>query len=304
MNFQIANAVLAEFDLRRQNLLKRIITAVVCLAVFIPILLLSGEIPLLFSGVIALLALISAYEICGCVGVRKAVYISFPSYALVIASMALGICYMQQLHEMSFKTFALWMFAILFLYVFVVFASSMLSNGGTRFSQACETIAAVVYIIIGFISVLFTRYRDMGAYLLPLIFIGVWVTDSGAYFVGSLMGKHKLIPQVSPKKTVEGAVGGVLGCVLGYVIYALVLTFAFDVKVNYLYLIILAVVVAIIDQIGDLIASFMKREQGIKDFGNIFPGHGGVMDRFDSTLAVAPAILFVLQLASMTIFKL
>lgn len=295
---------MAEFDVRRLDLLKRIITAIVCLAVFIPILLLSGEVPLLFSTVMALLALVSVYEMCGCVGVRKAFYVSLPSYAAVIAEMSLAICYMQQYRGMSFKTFALWTFSLLFLYVFFIFASSMLSNGGTRFSQACETIAAVVYIIVGFVSVLFTRYRDMGAYILPLIFIGVWLTDSGAYFVGSFLGKHKLIPQVSPKKTVEGALGGILGCIVGYVMYALVLIFAFDVEVNYFYLIILAVIVSIIDQIGDLIASFMKREQGIKDFGNIFPGHGGVMDRFDSTLAVAPVILFMLQLFSMNVFKL
>ena len=130
----------------------------------------------------------------------------------------------------------------------------------------------------------------VGQYAYILIFIGAWATDTGAYFVGVLFGKHKLIPAVSPKKTVEGALGGILGCVFGFVVYGLILNFFFDVKVNYLPLVLLAILVAIVSQIGDLIASYLKRESGIKDFGTIFPGHGGIMDRFDSIIAVAPVI--------------
>lgn len=167
----------------------------------------------------------------------------------------------------------------------------MFSCGNIKFSQAAELVSVTCYIIIGFLSIILLRkWPETGQYLYLLIFIGAWMTDTGAYFVGVLFGKHKLIPAVSPKKTVEGAVGGVFGCVIGYAVYGLILDKCFSVSVNYIALLILAVVIAVVSQLGDLIASYIKREQGIKDFGFIFPGHGGVMDRFDSIIAVAPVI--------------
>ena len=98
------------------------------------------------------------------------------------------------------------------------------------------------------------------------------------------------------KKTVEGALGGILGCVVGYLIFALILNAFFEVKVNYIVLILLAIIISVISQCGDLIASYVKRDKGIKDYGAIFPGHGGMMDRFDSIIAVAPIILSIVLL--------
>jgi len=108
-----------------------------------------------------------------------------------------------------------------------------------------------------------------------------------------LFGKHKLIPKVSPKKTVEGAFGGILGCIVGFVLYGLIMQAISEVKVNYIAIILLAIVISIVSQFGDLVASYIKREREIKDFGFIFPGHGGVLDRFDSIIAVAPTIYFI-----------
>ena len=93
-----------------------------------------------------------------------------------------------------------------------------------------------------------------------------------------------------PDKTVEGAIGGVAGCVIAYCVYGLILVKFFDTSVKFLPLVIMGLIIGVVDQIGDLIASYIKREQGIKDYGTIFPGHGGVMDRFDSILAIAPVI--------------
>ena len=286
-------------------MLKRIITAAVGLAIFIPTLIFADEVPLLFLCVIGLLAAIAVYEICGCVGVRKAFFVSIPTYAVTISVMALGILYSQQYIKMEFKTFAMIIFGILFLYLFFILACTMLSDGGTRLVQTCETAAVTVYILIGFMSMIFTRYgSDVGGYNLMLIFLGVWTTDTGAYFIGKAFGKKKLIPDVSPNKTVAGAFGGVFGCLLGYAIYGLILKFALSIDVNFIYLLILAIIIAVIDQIGDLIASFIKRERGIKDFGTLFPGHGGVMDRFDSAIAVAPVIFFLLYFTRLSVFAL
>ena len=187
--------------------------------------------------------------------------------------------------------------------MFIVFTVSMLSSGNIRFSQSAELVSFTAYIITGFLSILLLREADMGKYLYLLVFIGAWSTDTGAYFAGVLFGKHKLIPEVSPKKTVEGAFGGVLGCVLGFVIYGFIISKRHpEISVNYLLLVPLALAVAVISQLGDLIASFVKREQGIKDFGFIFPGHGGVLDRFDSIIAVAPLIYIASLFVTKDIF--
>ena len=140
---------------------------------------------------------------------------------------------------------------------------------------------------------LLRRQGDAGVYLYGLIFIGAWMTDTGAYFVGVLFGKHKLIPKVSPKKTIEGAFGGILGCIVGFVLYGFIIQSICDVKVNYVAMIVVATVISVVSQFGDLVASYIKREREIKDFGFIFPGHGGVLDRFDSIIAVAPTIYFI-----------
>lgn len=291
-------------------MLKRIITAAVCLAIFIPVLIFSGTTAgkIIFISLLAALAVIGVYELAGCIGLRRKWLISIPSYIFTVLIMV----FVLYLPDKS------WMikvaFATAFLYIFVTFSVSMLSSGNVRMSQTAELVSVSAYIVIGFLCIILTRYATssnidgyvrtiMGNYLYMLIFIGAWATDSGAYFVGVLMGKHKLIPSVSPHKTVEGAIGGVLGCAVGYAIYGAVLSLAFNVKVNWAALMILAVIIAVVDQFGDLIASYIKREQGIKDFGTIFPGHGGVLDRFDSIIAIAPVIYIFSMLARVNIFS-
>lgn len=291
-------------------MLKRIITAVVCLAIFIPVLIFSGTAvgKIVFISLLALLAVVGVYELAGCIGLRRKWSISIPSYIFAVIMMAFVLF----LPEKS------WMiktaFAVSFLYIFVTFSISMLSSGNVRMSQTAELVSVSAYIVIGFLCIILTRYATasnidgdvrtiMGNYLYMLIFLGAWATDAGAYFVGVAIGKHKLIPGVSPNKTVEGAIGGVLGCAVGYAIYGAVLSIAYDVKVNWAMLMTLAVIIAVVDQFGDLIASYIKREQGIKDFGTIFPGHGGVLDRFDSIIAIAPVIYIFSMLARVNIFS-
>lgn len=274
----------------------RIVTAIVCLALFIPTLIFSYT--WVFTAVMTLLALVAVYEICGCIGVRKAIFISVPAYAVTAVVMLL-ILYCRDK-----KLFLPIVCAAALLFMFIVFTVSMFSSGNIRFSQSAELISFTAYIITGFLSILLLRGTEMGKYLYLLVFIGAWSTDTGAYFIGVLFGKHKLIPEVSPKKTVEGAFGGVLGCVVGFVLYGFIVSkLHSDIRVNYLMLILLALVVSVVSQLGDLIASFVKREQGIKDFGFIFPGHGGVLDRFDSIIAVAPLIYIASLFVTKDIFS-
>lgn len=138
--------------------------------------------------------------------------------------------------------------------------------------------------------------HDLGRYWILLPFVMAFLADSGAYFIGKRFGKHKLAPKISPKKTVEGVYGGVLGAVAGVIIYCLVLQFCFSRQIQYFYAVIYGLVGAVGSVIGDLSFSAIKRQAGIKDFGNLIPGHGGMLDRFDSMVVVAPLAELLLLL--------
>lgn len=270
----------------------RIITAVVALCALMPVLLLSQTI--IFPVAMSICAMIAVYEVMGCIDVRKKW--SFFLTTLFFSAMILSfsVIYFVISAEMNMLPM---IFALTYIYVFLIFAFTMFSKGEIKFNQATKLVALTMYVLIGFISIILLRREpSAGQYIYLLVFIGAWTTDTGAYFVGVFFGKHKLIPEVSPKKTVEGALGGILGCVLGYLIFGMIVSCFFNATVNFISLSLLAVAVSIISQCGDLIASYVKREHGIKDYGSLFPGHGGIMDRFDSIIAVAPIILVTVLL--------
>lgn len=131
-----------------------------------------------------------------------------------------------------------------------------------------------------------------GIYLIWFVFIISWFSDTAAYYTGRAFGKTKLCPEVSPKKTVEGAVGGLLGSTIGCIIYGYILKIFTAINIPITHLIIIGLAGSIISMLGDLSASSIKRNAGVKDYGNIMPGHGGVLDRFDSILFVAPLIYY------------
>jgi phosphatidate cytidylyltransferase len=280
-------------------MLKRVITAIVAICVLIPCLILSDTV--IFPIACGIVALIALYEITGCIGVRKKWLISGMTFlygalvSAVVTAYFVGVKNSAEFYSIfSMEKVVVMVFGATFAYIFLTCCFTMLSLGEIKFLQAAELITWTLYIMIGIMSIaLLRRQGDAGVYLYGLIFIGAWMTDTGAYFVGVLFGKHKLIPKVSPKKTIEGAFGGILGCIVGFVLYGFIIQSICDVKVNYVAMIILATVIAVVSQFGDLVASYIKREREIKDFGFIFPGHGGVLDRFDSIIAVAPTIYFI-----------
>ena len=142
------------------------------------------------------------------------------------------------------------------------------------------------------------RDSRYGAMLYILAFLGPWISDSAAYFCGRAFGRHKLIPDVSPKKTIEGAVGGVIFTGITFAAYAFVVLNRNAGLLQYAILFAVGMIVSAVAQIGDLIASLVKRKYGVKDYGTLFPGHGGVMDRFDSVLITAPILLVIAEIAA------
>ncbi len=156
----------------------------------------------------------------------------------------------------------------------------------------------VIYIVPAFLIMCIIRDHIFGVYLLGLVFVSSTITDTFAYFVGKAIGKNKLAPKLSPNKTIEGSVGGSLASTVVFVICAITILqnkFLFTLEMNDIgILFLIGLASSILSQIGDLSASAIKRITGIKDYGNLIPGHGGVLDRIDSTLFTAPVMYVVL----------
>ncbi len=146
-----------------------------------------------------------------------------------------------------------------------------------------------------------TGQEEMGKFYILIAFVIAFSADSGAYFVGRALGKHKLCPNISPNKTVEGAIGGILCAVIFVELYGLVLDKAFGFDVIYVYGIVYGILGAIGSIVGDLSFSVIKRQIGIKDYGNLIPGHGGILDRFDSMMIVAPMVELLLQIINIAV---
>lgn len=180
--------------------------------------------------------------------------------------------------------------------VILFFAYAIWKGGEIKFHQTMAALFGGTAIAYAFSS--FLRMEAAGlhrAYLL-LPFVLSFACDTFAYFTGLSIGKHKLAPKVSPKKTIEGSIGGVAGNVICGWIFAFVMDRWFGGCIGYVNMTILALLCGVVAQIGDLTFSLIKREYGIKDYGRLFMEHGGVLDRFDSVLFVAPVVELVLQL--------
>ncbi|WP_028991711.1 phosphatidate cytidylyltransferase [Thermoanaerobacter thermocopriae] len=167
-----------------------------------------------------------------------------------------------------------------------------LTNKKYNLKDYALTLLGIIYIPLFFLYIQKLREMPEGIYIVWFVFIVSWMTDTFAYFTGRFFGNHKLAPTISPKKTIEGAVGGIIGSIITSAIF--VWLFPQSNVTIYLSMII-GLLGSIIAQCGDLIASFIKRNCYIKDFGNTIPGHGGILDRFDSILFVSPFIYFIFQ---------
>ncbi|MCQ2554645.1 MAG: phosphatidate cytidylyltransferase [Clostridia bacterium] len=160
---------------------------------------------------------------------------------------------------------------------------------GTGITDSFGTLFGVLYVVLLFYQLVLIDESSRPVFIW-LVFLTAYGADTMAYFTGYAIGKHKLCPKLSPKKTVEGAIGGVLGSVIFNMIFCLVVLKEFP-----WYIIVFSVAGAVLSQIGDLAASSIKRKVDIKDYGKIMPGHGGVLDRFDSVIFVAPALYLLMQ---------
>lgn len=265
----------------------RIITSIVACAILIPVLIFADT-PVLPVG-LAACAVIAVYEMLSCIGLKKSVAISAPFY-LCAAAFPFLVRYVKDFIMLSNITLAAISLSVLYLFTVLIF-----SHGKYTVQQMGTVIFSMLYIIIGFAAIVFVHDREIGgAYIYLAVFIGAWITDIFAYFCGMLFGKggkHKLIPDVSPKKTVEGSIGGISFCILAMVIFGVIVDRISVFDANLLVFAFAGLAASVVAQIGDLSMSVIKRTYGIKDYGKLFPGHGGILDRFDSILAVAIVLM-------------
>ena len=189
---------------------------------------------------------------------------------------------------------------LLYLALVAMFCLLIFSKGRFAISDLAVTVLGSLYVCFLFWFLVLVRARTNGAYCIWFVVVGAAMTDTGAYFAGTLFGRHKLIPEVSPKKTVEGAVGGIAACTAaivayGYIYNAIAPMAAWGAfaPIPIWKTLAVGLLCGVIAQVGDLAASSIKRYCGVKDFGRILPGHGGVLDRLDSVLVLAPLIYLV-----------
>ena len=186
--------------------------------------------------------------------------------------------------------------------IVLLFACAVVEYGGEHplhFTDICAILVSGIAIPMAMGALLQLRMQPYGGGLVLIPMVAAFCSDSAALFAGMAFGKHKLAPHVSPKKTVEGAIGGLLGGMLGMVIFRVIFYLCTVYPLHIGWCVLMGLVGAVMGQLGDLSFSVIKRQQGIKDYGRLLPGHGGVLDRFDSVIFAAPVIWLIVRLVSL-----
>ena len=251
--------------------------------------------------VVALLMIVGTGEMLHCASLLGKLAVSIPSFLYSAAVSALLFFESFKIYDAFVAYFA----AASALYVLTLFTVSTFSKGKIPVDDIFAAFTTTFYIAFAFSCWVLIRERDGGSYLLMMTIWLPLISDIFAYFTGYFFGKHKLIPDVSPKKTIEGSVGGMVFCGIGCIVFSIVISNMNGREIDALLFVrmfAVGVICSVIAQIGDLIMSVVKRRYKVKDYGKLFPGHGGVLDRFDSVMAVAPIVLLLTFIPSFVSF--
>lgn len=253
---------------------QRIISAIIMIVIVVPILIMGGLPFKVFSIVLAALGM---YEFMKVRETEKKfpIYMKILAYIAVVLMIALGNTYYTTPNNISYKI------PVILLLIFL--SPIVLINNEKKYniSDAFYLLGGVTFIALAFNTFLLVGNMDL-KYILYLVLITV-MTDTFAYFGGYLIGKHKLCPTISPNKTIEGAV---VGSLVGVMISTLFYLFVINNDINIIMLIGITLLLSLIGQLGDLLFSSIKRHYKVKDFSNLIPGHGGILDRLDSIIFV------------------
>lgn len=245
--------------------------------------------PLVDTAVISILALIGMYEYIKAFKIAGYKPISWIGYLSVIGILSFNN-YINQENMMLILKIGMPVLVI------IVFAYIILTKLKRTIVDVAITVFGIIYIPFMFSFMQMILLMETGRVLIFYVFAAAFASDTCAFLVGTKFGKNKLCPEISPKKTIEGSIGGVVGVIICFLIITIIGNSFFEMSYNILYMIIAGVVAGIAGQLGDLSASAIKRFCGIKDFGNLIPGHGGILDRLDSLLFVSPIMYAFLVL--------
>ena len=246
-----------------------------------------------FAVAVALMAALAVYE------VLKAVKVTH--IELIIPAMLFALAFPLKVYIISNIAFGIAVLVILAIMIIQLLRFEKIS-----FTETAITVFVMLTLSFAFGSLVFLRdgylgisanyMENEGVYYIAIALLSAWMTDTCAYFTGFFLGRKKLCPKISPKKTVEGAIGGILGCVVFNIVATLIYNVTLPEGQSYSILLIIpiSILLSVVGMCGDLSASVIKRNVGIKDYGKIMPGHGGIMDRFDSVAFTAPALYAVL----------
>ncbi len=264
----------------------RVISSVVGLALLFAVFSLYHTVMLNIGA--SIVAAIAVYEMLSATGYSKHKYLLYSSMAVAVYLPLISLSWVKFVMPI-----------VLFAYVLGLCLMLILKHKTVKTEELAVCILTAIFIPLTLTCLVLLRDTlgsYLGLYYTCIAMAAAWGSDTGAYFVGVTMGKHKLCPEISPKKTVEGLIGGLVTSMLllpaltyGYV--AVMPEAA--VEINYISIVLFAPILSVLGTLGDLTASAIKRQYKIKDFGNIMPGHGGALDRFDSVLMVIPMVLIV-----------
>jgi len=268
----------------------RVISGVFIVIALVSTLLIGGP----FMGLVLLaISMIAYYELMKAIGVhtegKKVNAIEATGYTSII------VLYVLTYFDLIGRYFDLWL-VITFMVFLAIYVFSFPKINASAIMGAFFSIIYAPY-MFSFIYRIRVLGDGNGEWLCGIIFVAAWMSDTCAYFVGSAIGKHKLAPVLSPKKSIEGSIGGIVGAALSGAFYGWILS-AFSVwgKEYILICTVTCAVGGVVSQIGDLAASGIKRQHNIKDYGKLIPGHGGIMDRFDSIIVTVPMVYFLIKL--------
>jgi len=278
----------------------RIIVSAVLLPIFFAVLFIFP--PFVLTVVISVLCAIAVFELFHATKLLNKRVLVYTIIAAVLTPMAVFLSF--ALHAVTQSTYSIMTLITLLLSIFFIFIcflvievvlafKSVDSEKKFKLRQVPIAFASGMVIPLMLSALVSLKSMPYGHLLVLIPIISTFLTDSGAYFVGVAIGKRKIFPNISPNKTLEGCVGGVIAGTFGIMLYGIILSYTTSLAIMFPALFVYGLIGAVVTEFGDLVYSFIKRKCGIKDYGRLFPGHGGVLDRFDSMSFNAPVMLLL-----------
>ena len=269
-------------------MIKRLLTAIVGLPIVVLVFAFANK--YVMDVLLAIVAMIGVYEYTKCVSNKNVKPVKWVAY-LVAALISI-------IHVIPFSVLPIAFTYLIPVLLFVLFLHVIVTDMKITFEDIAYTFMGILYVVPLIASVALIYGMDgnvSGKLLIWYVFCASWGTDTCAYLVGMKFGKHKF-SKVSPKKSIEGCVAGIFGAVLTSLLYTLALNTFAGLSISYLTMGLICAVLSVVGQVGDFAASVIKRHFEVKDYSNIFPGHGGMLDRIDSVMFIAPFAYLLLML--------